>query len=126
MPEDKGPLHAQSGRPVEALTMEALLAGQLSEDDFRVSADTLRHQAQAAEEAGYVEVARNLRRAAELTQISNQDVLDIYASLRPGRASYAALTDLAQRLRDELNAPLTAELVLEAAEAYAARGLLER
>ncbi len=126
MPEDKGTLHAQSGRPVEALTMEALLAGQLSEDDFRVSANTLRHQAQAAEEAGYSELARNLHRAAELTQISNQDVLDIYASLRPGRASYAALTDLAQRLRDELNAPLTAKLVLEAAEAYAARGLLER
>jgi propanediol dehydratase small subunit len=126
MPEDRGPLYAQSGRPVETLTMEALLAGQLSEDDFRVSADTLRHQAQAAEEAGYVEVARNLRRAAELTRLSNQEVLDIYAGLRPGRASYKVLTDLAQRLRDELNAPLTAELILEAAEAYAARGLLER
>jgi len=119
MPEDRGPLYAQSGRPVETLTMEALLAGQLS-------ADTLRHQAQAAEEAGYVEVARNLRRAAELTRLSNQEVLDIYAGLRPGRASYKVLTDLAQRLRDELNAPLTAELILEAAEAYAARGLLER
>jgi propanediol dehydratase small subunit len=125
MPVDREKLYAQSGRALDELTMEAVLAQRLTEEDFRISADTLRLQAKAAEDAGYAEVAQNLRRAAELTRISNQEVLDIYASLRPGRTSYAALTGLAKRLRDELEAPLTAELVLEAAEAYAARSLVE-
>ena len=124
MPLDREKLRAQSGRAIEELTLEAILAEQLTQDDFRISADTLRLQAQAAADAGYTEVAGNLRRAAELTHLSNQEVLDIYAALRPGRTSYTALIDLANRLRDELGAPLTAELVLEAAEAYAARGLV--
>jgi propanediol dehydratase small subunit len=101
-----------------------VLSRELSEDDFRISADTLRLQAQAAEDAGYAEVAQNLRRAAELANLPNQEVLDIYTSLRPGRTSYPALVRLAARLRDDLGAPLTADLVLEAAEAYVARGLV--
>ena len=114
----------QTGRPLAELTMEALLQGKLTEADFRISAETLQYQAQAAEEAGYVEQARNLRRAAELTHVSNEEVLAIYNALRPGRTSYRALIALATRLEQTLNAPLTAALVREAAEVYLARGLV--
>ncbi|MBN1246027.1 MAG: propanediol utilization protein [Anaerolineae bacterium] len=116
---------SQSGRPLEELTMEALLKGELTEADFRISAETLLMQAEAAEDAGYVTQAGNLRRAAELTRVSNEEVLAIYHALRPGRTSYRALVALADRLEDDLDAPLTAALVREAAEVYRARGLVE-
>jgi propanediol dehydratase small subunit len=114
----------QTGRPLAELTMEAILQGRLTEADFRISAETLRYQAHAAEEAGYVEQGRNLRRAAELTRVSNEEVLAIYNALRPGRTSYRALIALATRLDQTLDAPLTAALVREAAEVYLARGLV--
>ena len=112
-----------SGRSLDALTMEALLAGELSTEDFCISSATLRRQADAAQRAGYPQFADNLRRAAELTAISNAEVLDIYAALRPGRSTYEELIALAQRLEVEHDAPLTAALVREAAEAYRERGL---
>lgn len=55
-------------------------------------------QAGAAETAGYRQLAENLRRAAELTRISNQEVLDLYDALRPGRTSYSQLIGLANHL----------------------------
>jgi len=114
----------QSGKRRDDLTMDAILEGELSEADFRISASALRHQAEAAEEAGYGELGHNLRRAAELTAVSNEEVLAIYSALRPGRTTYSALIALAQRLEGEHGAPLTAALVREAAEAYLARGLI--
>jgi propanediol dehydratase small subunit len=113
-----------TGRDIEELTLEAVLAGQLTTDDFRISAETLRHQADAAESAGYRQVAENLRRAAELTRISNEQVLEIYDTLRPGRTTYSQLVALADRLEREYDAPLTAALVREAAEVYRERGLV--
>ena len=106
--------------------MEALLAGELTTEDFRVSGETLRHQADAAEAAGYQQFAENLRRAAELTGISNKEVLEIYSKLRPGRTTHGELVALAEHLESDHNAPLTAALVREAAEVYLARGIVER
>ena len=116
-------IHTASGRSLDELTMEALLAGTLSTEDFRISAQTLRRQAQAAQDAGYPQFADNLRRAAELTAVSNAEVLEIYAALRPGRSTYAELIALARRLEEGHDAPLTAALVREAAEAYRERGI---
>jgi len=120
----EGAVVTRSGKHLDELTMDELLRGGLSEADFRISAETLRYQAADAEEAGYVELGQNLRRAAELTGVSNEEVLAIYNALRPGRTSYSALSALAERLAGELDAPLTAALVREAAEAYLARGLI--
>ena len=105
--------------------MEAVRAGKLTAEDFRISAETLRRQADVAEAAGYRHFARNLRRAAELTCISNEEVFEIYNLLRPGRATYGQLTDLANRLEEELDAPLNAALVREAAEVYLERGVVK-
>lgn len=117
-------IHSQTGRALDELTLEALLAGRLTPDDFRISADTLRAQAEAAEAAGYRPVAENFRRAAELTRLSNEEVLAMYNTLRPGRTSHPQLLALAERLENELDAPLTAALVREAAEVYRERGLV--
>ncbi len=116
------PIRTISGRTLDELTIEAVLAGDLTIEDFRISGETLRRQADAAEAAGYWQLAENMRRAAELTHLSNQEVLDIYNTLRPGRATYGQLIRLADRLETELDAPLTAALVREAAEVYLERG----
>jgi propanediol dehydratase small subunit len=115
-----------SGRPLNELTMEALLAGELTTEDFRISAETLRRQADAAEAAGYRQLAANLRRAAELTCISNEEVLEIYNTLRPGRTTYVQLIALAEHLEKDYDASLTAGLVREAAEVYLEQGLVKR
>lgn len=114
-----------SGRRLDELNMEAVLAGRLTTDDFRISGETLRRQADAAQDAGYGQLADNLRRAAELTRVSNDQVFEIYDLLRPGRATYAELTTLANRLEHDLDAPLIAALVREAAEVYLERGLVK-
>jgi propanediol dehydratase small subunit len=118
-------LRSATGRALDELDMQAILSGQLTPDDFRISAETLRHQARAAEEAGYDQVAENFRRAAELTQLSNKEVFRIYAMLRPGRATYDELIEMADSL-ERSGAPLNAALVREAALVYLERGLIAR
>jgi propanediol dehydratase small subunit len=115
-----------SGRTLDELNIEALLADKLTAEDFRISGETLHCQADAADAAGYRQLAENLRRAAELTGISNQEVLNIYNALRPNRSTYTELTTLADRLENNLDAPLTAAFVREAAEVYRERGILRR
>jgi propanediol dehydratase small subunit len=111
-------IRTESGRTLDELSMEAVLAGRLTPDDFRISDETLRQQADAAEAAGYVQVAENLRRAAELTHISNEQVFEIYDKLRPGRATYEELVALADQLEQAFDAPLIAGLIREAAQVY--------
>jgi propanediol dehydratase small subunit len=113
-----------TGRNLDDLNMEAVRAGALTAEDFRISGETLRHQAKTAEAAGYRQLAENLRRGAELTSISNEEVFDIYDALRPGRSAHDELMALADRLEKDLAAPLTAAFVREAAEVYQERGLL--
>ncbi|MDH4138023.1 MAG: diol dehydratase small subunit [Anaerolineae bacterium] len=117
-------IRTASGRTLDELNIEALHAGELTAEDFRISSETLRRQANTAEVAGYRQLAENLRRAAELTGISNQEVLGIYNALRPSRSTYNELIALAHRLENDLDAPLTAVFVREAAEVYQERGIL--
>jgi propanediol dehydratase small subunit len=117
-------VHTASGRNLDELNIEALRTGELTAEDFCISGETLHRQADAAEAAGYRQLAENLRRAAELTDISNQEVLDIYNALRPSRSTYDELITLADRLENDLDAPLTAAFVREAAQVYQERGIL--
>jgi propanediol dehydratase small subunit len=116
---------ALSGRPIDEITLAAAARGELSPADLRVHPDTLRHQAEVAETDGNPQLGENLRRAAELTALPDDDVLSIYEALRPGRSTAAGLEAVAIRL-DAAGAPLCAALVREAAEVYARRGLLRR
>lgn len=116
-------VYSFTGRSLQELSIEKILAGELTAEDFRTSAETLREQANAAESGGYRQLAENLRRAAELTCISNEEVFEIYNQLRPGRSNYKSLGALAERLEKEYKATLTAALVREAAEVYRKRGI---
>jgi len=126
MEHDGDRLTAASGRALGDVTLEAAAAGQIAPADLQVSAATLRAQADLAAQSGFRELAENLRRAAELTAVPNADLLRMYEIMRPGRATYAELTALADRLEQEFAAPLTAAFVREAAEVYRTRNLVRR
>ena len=119
-------IYTFSGRSIDELTVEGILSGELVAEDFRIHGERLNHQAGVAEDAGYSQLAENLRRAAELTHMSNEEVLEIYNTLRPRRTSYTEMIDTADRLENEKNAPLTASLVREAAEIYLKRGIVKQ
>jgi propanediol dehydratase small subunit len=115
---------ALSGRSMDEITLDAAVRGDLSAADLRVHPDTLRHQAEVAETHGNPQLGENLRRAAELTALPDDEVLALYEALRPGRSTAAGLAAVAARL-DAADARLCAALVREAAEVYARRGLLK-
>lgn len=119
-------LRAQSGRRLSEITAEALAAGELGGDDLRAHADTLRQQAEIARAGGYPQLAANLLRAAELTDVPNEEMLKIYETLRPERASYDELTRLADYLETTYAARENAAFIREAADVYRQRGLLRR
>ena len=117
-------LRAASGRPIDEITLEA--ADELTIADVQISPSALRAQAEIAHQAGYRQLAGNLLRAAELTAVPNAELLRMYELLRPGRASYEELAELAETLEARYAAPENARLVREAAEVYGERGLLRR
>lgn len=115
-------IRALSGKLVDGLTVEAVRAGEVGVADLRIHPETLERQAVVAERHGNPQLAENLRRAAELTRLPDDEVLAIYEALRPGRSTPAQLTGLAASL-DTRGLPRCAALLTEAADVYARRGL---
>ena len=117
-----GEAHTSSGRPVEDITLDAIARGDVTPDDIRISPEVLRQQADFAQAGGNPQLADNLRRGAELVAFSDEELLELYESLRPGRAGALELDELAERL-EARDANLCAALVREARSAYVRRGL---
>ena len=115
-------IRALSGKAVDELTVEAVRAGEVGVADLRIHPETLERQAVVAEQHGNPQLAENLRRAAELTRLPDDEVLAIYEALRPGRSTPDQLTGLAASLAGR-GLPRCAALLTEAAEVYARRGL---
>ncbi len=114
---------ALSGRDRDAITLDAVLAGELAPEDVRIHPETLERQAAVAEAHGNPQLAANLRRGAELALLDDAEVMGAYEALRPGRSSSDDLLALAARLR-ERGATLCAALVEEAADVHGRRGLV--
>ena len=87
-----------SGKLVRDLTLDAVRRGEVSLPDLRIHPETLDHQASVAEAHGNPQLAENLRRAAELTVLPDDEVLAIYEALRPHRSTPQQLTALAESL----------------------------
>jgi propanediol dehydratase small subunit len=113
-----------SGRRLDQVTLNAVLAGEISPEELRATPETLRRQSAVARAAGRRQLADNLARAAELASVPSETILEIYTALRPHRSTAAELDAWAARLEEEYEAPLSAAFVREAAAAYAERGLL--
>ncbi len=115
------------GKPMSALTLDAVIDGRVEMEDLSITPRALVQQAQIAGSVGRGALAGNLERAAEMTRLSQEDIMEIYELLRPGRTvSRDSLLDVAQRLRDEQDAPLLADFVEEAARFYEKRGLFRK
>ena len=67
----------------ETVTLDSVRQGLVTMGDLSIHPDTLERQAQVAEEHANPQLAANFRRAAELTALADQEVLDLYEALRP-------------------------------------------
>ena len=108
-------LKTPSGLAFQDITLEAVLAGEVEMRDLRVTSEALELQAQVADEAGRPQLAENLRRAAELVDVPEDRILEVYKALRPGRGSRQAIFELADDLENRWQAKRCAALVREAA-----------
>ena len=113
-----------TGKRLDQITMEAAVSGNINADELRITPETLELQAQIAEKVGRPQLARNLRRAAELTRIPDERVLQIYNALRPYRSTKAELIAIADELEGKFGAKVNAGFVREAAAVYERRGRL--
>ena len=117
-------IRTPSGLALEELTLDALRSGRLDASEMRATALTLELQAQVALAAGRSQLAANLERAAELTRVPDEVVLEVYTALRPHRSTAEELESWAQRLESDFAAAKTAAFVREAGAVYAKRNLL--
>jgi propanediol dehydratase small subunit len=124
VPKEPDPRRSVSRADPATLTLEQLRAGKIMPDDVTISRETLLAQAARAETEGYPQLARNFRRAAELTAIPNDVLLQTYEKLRPYRSTYYELLAMSQEIAARYDAPETGEYIRQAAEAYRAKGLL--
>ena len=116
---------SKTGKKQSEITLEAVVKGNVSPEDIKISRETLLLQGEAAEESGRPHLAHNFKRAAELVDIPDELLLEMYGKLRPFRSTKAELTDMANMLLTRYNAPINAKLVSDAADVYEKRGILK-
>ena len=117
-------LKTKTGKDFNDITFEGVITGKITHEDFKTDPNTLLMQADIAEKAGKTQFAENLRRAAELTNVPDDEVLRIYDKLRPNRATKQELIKIAEELKAKYNANKTADFIQETAEIYEVRGIL--
>lgn len=118
-------LFTTTDKVYDELTLDAALAGEITDKDLRISPRTLEMQAEISESIGRAQLAKNFRRAAEMINISDARILEIYNALRPNRSTKEELLTIAQELEDEYGAVENASLIREAADVYERRGRLK-
>lgn len=107
----------------ERFSVEHAVDGKLGLADLRMDPAVLAHQAVVAEEGGNPQLAENFLRAAEMATMDDEEVMALYEALRPHRSSAMQLEELRTTL-ERRGAARCAELVRQAADVYARRGLL--
>jgi len=112
------------GKRLSEITLDAVLDGSVTMEDLRITPEALRAQAEIARDAGRATLAENFERAAELVDVPQDVIMQVYELLRPGRArTKQQLLDAARMLRETHGAQRMADFIEEAAHAYEARGL---
>ena len=119
-------VRSQTGLAVDEITLEKATSGKLTFDDVRIRPETLEYQAQICESAGRPHLAKNLRRAAEMTRIPDARVLEIYNALRPYRSTKQELLEFASELENKYQAKICAGFVREAVQVYEKRGRIKK
>lgn len=120
-----GRIKTPTGKAFDDLTFQKMVDGSVTASDMRISPDTLEMQAQVAESIGRTAFAGNLRRAAELINVPDDRLLEIYNALRPYRSTKEELRNIADELEEKYACTINADFVREAAEVYEERGRLK-
>jgi propanediol dehydratase small subunit len=115
------------GKLLKDITLDALLAGDVTIEDLRITPTALESQASVARAAGRPRLADNFERASELVNVPQDVVMRSYELLRPGRAkSPRELLDLAAEFRTIHKSERIAKFIEEAADVYEKRGLFSK
>ncbi len=115
---------SKTGKHLDDINLDEIKKGNITGEDIKISKEMLRRQGQVAMEADNPPMAQNFERAAELVDVPDDVILNMYNMLRPNRSTKAQLLELAQELSTRYGAKSCAKLVLEAAEIYEKRGIL--
>jgi propanediol dehydratase small subunit len=113
-----------TGKQLAEITLDKVLKGEIGPEDVRITPQTLRMQGEIAAGVGRVQFAQNMRRAAELTAIPDNRILEIYNALRPKRSTKQELLAIANEMETKYNATINAAFVREAADVYERRNCL--
>ena len=93
------------GHTLAEISLDAVLAGTIGMEDLRITPEALRDQAEISRDAGRPTLALNFERAAELVDVPQDVVMQVYELLRPGRAkAKEQLLDAANLMRDTYKA----------------------
>lgn len=118
-------LRTPTGKTIDDITIERIVNGEVNAKDIRIAPETLELQAQVAEDAGRVPLAKNFRRAAELTVVPDDRILEVYNALRPNRSTREELLAIANEFENKYNATINAAFIREAADVYGQRDILK-
>jgi len=119
-------IRSLTGKSLDEISLNEIVRGKISDQDLRISPETLEFQAKIAELEGKKPLSENFRRAAELCRVPDQKVLEIYEALRPNRSGKEDLEKLAIELETNFRAFTNAALIRRAILAYEERGLLKK
>lgn len=118
-------IKSATGKALSDFSLDKVEAGTLGAEDFRIAPETLEMQAQVADSVGRESFARNLRRAAELIAVPDEQLLAVYNALRPYRSTKAELYAIADELQTKYRCTINAAFIREAADVYEKRGRLK-
>jgi len=115
---------SRTGKKLSDITLDEIRRGNISGDDIKISREMLRQQGQVSMDADDPQMEKNFERAAELVNVPDDVILQMYNKLRPHRSTKLELVQMAQELLEKYDARNCARLVMEAAEIYEKRGIL--
>jgi len=116
-------IKTQTGKAIDEINMENILSGKVTPADCRISAETLIYQAEIQESFGNPQVGANFRRAAEMTRIPDERILQIYNRMRPHVSTKEELLAIADELETKYEARINAALLRETAAVYEERNM---
>lgn len=121
---EKERITSKTGKKFTDITLDEVMKEHVSPDDIKISKEILKAQGQIAMDAGNGPMEKNFERAAELVDVPDEVILQMYDKLRPNRSTKLELVMMAQELLEKYDAKNCARLVMEAAEVYEKRGIL--
>lgn len=116
---------SRSGKHMDDITLKGIMEDTITADDIKISSEVLMYQAEVARQDGKIQLANNFIRSAELIDVPDERILEIYNMLRPNRSTKTELKMLSKELRQKYGANGCADLVDETLRVYIKRDLLK-